>query len=73
MTLGVSVVFTRLITHILIIDEAIQPEVILIARDDFSIKIRIIFQLLLSPIDENTRLLVVKRLLFLCQFNLVRM
>ena len=38
------------ITHILFIDEAIQPEISLIAEDDFSIKIRIIFQLLLSPI-----------------------
>ena len=36
-------------THILFIDEAIQPEMSLIAEDDFSIKIRIIFKLLLSP------------------------
>ena len=42
------------ITHILFIDEAIQPEMSLIAEDDFSIKIRIIFKLLLSPIHKDT-------------------
>ena len=41
------------ITHILFIDEAIQPEMSLIAEDDFSINIRIIFKLLLSPIHER--------------------
>ena len=50
------------------IDEAIQPEMSLIAEDDLSIKIRIIF-----PIHEHTTLLVVKRLQFLRQFDFVRM
>ena len=61
------------IRHILFIDEAIQPEMSLIAEDDFSIKIQIIFKLLLSPIHEHTTVLVVKRLQFWRQFDFVRM
>ena len=45
----------------------IQPEMSLIAEDNFSIKIRIIFKLLLSLINEHSTLLVVKRLQFLRQ------
>ena len=52
-------------------DEAIQTEMSLIAEDDFSIKIRIIFKFLLSPIHEYTTLLAVKRLQFLHQFDFV--
>ena len=54
------------ITHIFI-DEAIQPEMSLIAEEDFSIKIRVIFKLLLSPIHQHRILLVVKRLQILRQ------
>ena len=61
------------ITHILFIDEAIQLEMSLIAEDDFSIKIQIIFKLLLSPIHEHTTLLVVKPLQFLRQLDVVSM
>ena len=50
-----------LLSDILFIDEAIQPEMNLIAEDDFSIKVRIIF-----------KFLVVKRLQFLRQFDFVR-
>ena len=42
------------ITDILFIDVAIQPEMDLIAEDDFLIKNRIIVKLLLSPIQEHT-------------------
>ena len=49
-----------------------KPENSLIAEDDFSIKIRIIFKLFLSPIHEHTTLLVIKRLQFLRQFDFVR-
>ena len=59
--------------HILFIDETIQPEMSLIAEDDFTIKVRIIFKLLLSSIQEHTTLLVVKRLQFLRQFDFVSM
>ena len=58
--------------HILFIDEAILPEMSLIAEYDYSIKIRIIFKLLLRPIHEHTTLLVVK-FQFLRQFDFVRM
>ena len=57
--------------HILFIDEAIQPEMSIITEVDFSIKIRIMFKLLLSPIHEHTTLLVVKRLHYLRQFDFV--
>ena len=54
------------------IDEAIQLEMSLIAEDDFSKKIRIIFKFWLSPIHVHTTLLVVKQLQFLRQFGFVR-
>ena len=44
----------------------------LIAEADFSIKIRIIFKLLLSPIHEHTTLLVAKRLQSCVNFILCR-
>ena len=59
--------------HILFIDEAILPEMSLMAEDDFSIKIRIFFKLLLSLIYVHTTHLMVKWPQFLHQFDLVRM
>ena len=61
------------VTHILFNDEAIQQEMSLIVEDDFLIKIRIIFKLLLIPIHEHTALLVVKRLQFLRHIDFVTM
>ena len=58
--------------HILFIDEAIQPAMSIIAEDEFSIKIRIIFKLLLSLIHEHMTLPVDKRLQFLREFDFVR-
>ncbi|QQP50823.1 Putative LOC100572414, partial [Caligus rogercresseyi] len=39
-------------THVLLVNKAIEPKMCLITEDDFTMKIRVIFESSLRPFDE---------------------
>lgn len=59
-------------TAIMLVNIAIHPKLRLIAKDDFSAKIGILFQTLRGPVSEQTALPMVINFELLGQLDLVR-
>ena len=64
-------IFTLPITHILLIDEPIEPKMNFVTEDDFAMKLMILAHLFQSLIGQRTSLQMVHRLQFQSQLDLV--
>ena len=59
-------------TAIVLVNVAIHPKICLVAKDDFSTKIGVLFQMLQSLVSEQTALSMVVMFELLGQLDLVR-